>query len=164
MLRVEVHPFESRTLCRIGPGVKDMDARLSLVTLGVADLGRALAFYRSALGWRPSSASVGDVSFFQLGGVVLALYPRPLLAADARVADPPPGFGGITLAQNVRTRDDVDRTLADAARAGATILKPAEDAKWGGRSGYFADPDGHPWEIAWNPGFPMDEDGTIRLP
>ncbi len=141
-----------------------MDPRLNLVTLGVADLARALAFYRDGLGWRPSPASVGDVVFFQAGGVVLALYPRPLLAADARVADAGAGFGGITLAQNVRAREDVDRTLAGAARAGATILKPAEDAEWGGRSGYFADPDGYPWEVAWNPGFPMDEDGTVRLP
>jgi hypothetical protein len=141
-----------------------MESRISVVTLGVQDLGRAVAFYRDALGWRQSQASVGDVAFFQAGGIVLALYPRPLLAADARVTDTAAGFGGITLAQNVRQRDDVDRTLAEAARAGATILKPAEDAEWGGRSGYFADPDGHPWEVAWNPGFPMDEDGTIRLP
>jgi catechol 2,3-dioxygenase-like lactoylglutathione lyase family enzyme len=141
-----------------------MESRISVVTLGVRDLGRAVAFYRDALGWRQSPASVGDVAFFQAGGIVLALYPRPLLAADARVTDTAAGFGGITLAQNVRQREDVDRTLAEAARAGATILKPAEDAEWGGRSGYFADPDGHPWEVAWNPGFPMGEDGTIRLP
>jgi len=141
-----------------------MEPRVSLVTLGVANLARALAFYRDGLGWRASPASVGDVAFFQAGGVVLALYPRPLLAADARVPDTAPGFGGITLAHNVRERDDVDRTLAEAVRAGATLLKPAADAEWGGRSGYFADPDGHPWEVAWNPSFPMRADGTIELP
>ena len=144
--------------------VDRMEPRLSLVTLGVADLGRALAFYRDGLGWRPSSASVGDVVFFQAGGVILALYPRPLLAADARMVDAAPGFGGITLAHNVAAREDVDRTLGEAVRAGATLLKPAQDAEWGGRSGYFADPDGHPWEVAWNPGFPIGADGIVRAP
>jgi hypothetical protein len=142
-----------------------MDARVSLVTLGVADLARSLAFYRDGLGWRPASASVGDVVFFQAGGVVLALYPRRLLADDARLDDTAPAgaFGGFALAHNVRTRHEVDRTLDEVASAGGRILKPAEDASWGGRSGYFADPDGHPWEVAWNPSFTMEADGTIRL-
>ncbi|HEX9399091.1 MAG TPA: VOC family protein [Anaeromyxobacter sp.] len=134
------------------------------MTLGVADLTRALAFYRDGLGWTPSPASAADVVFFQAGGVVLALYPRALLADDARAVDAAPGFGGITLAHNVRRREDVDRTLAEAVRAGATLQKPAEDTEWGGRSGYFADPDGHPWEVAWNPGFPLGEDGIVRVP
>lgn len=140
-----------------------MEPRLNLVTLGVAELGRAVAFYRDALRWPMSNESVGDVAFFQAGGVVLALYPRPLLAEDARLPEGPGGFGGITLAQNVREREDVDRVLAEVAAAGARILKPAEDAFWGGRSGYFADPDGHPWEVAWNPGFPLDGEGLVRL-
>ena len=141
-----------------------MDARINVVTLGVADLGRARAFYRDGLGWKPAAASVGDIAFIQAGGVVLALYPRPLLAEDARLADDGGGpFGGVTLAQNVVQRTDVDRTLAEAARAGARILKPAQDAAWGGRSGYFADPDGHPWEVAWNPFFPLDAEGLVRL-
>lgn len=140
-----------------------MEARLSIVTLGVADLDRARAFYRDALGWSPAPQSGADILFFQAGGVVLALYPRPLLAEDARLPEGPGGFGGITLAQNVREREDVDRVLAEVAAAGARILKPAEDAFWGGRSGYFADPDGHPWEVAWNPGFPLDGEGLVRL-
>ncbi len=141
-----------------------MDPRLSVVTLGVSDLERARAFYRDVLGWRPAPQSVGDVVFFQAGGVVLALYPRRLLAQDARLDDArAPGFGGVTLAQNVRERADVDEVLAAIAVGGGRILKPAEDAVWGGRSGYFADPDGHPWEVAWNPGFPLDREGLVRL-
>jgi uncharacterized protein len=142
-----------------------MEQRVSLITLGVRDLGHALAFYRDGLGWTPSAASVGDVVFFQAGGVIVSLYPRHLLADDARLPDADgPGFGGITIAHNVRTRDEVDVTLALAVRAGATLLKAAEDAVWGGRSGYFADPDGHAWEVAWNPHFPIGEDGITRLP
>lgn len=143
-----------------------MDARVSLLTLGVADLERSVKFYREGLGWKMSSASVGDVAFFQMaGGLVLALYPRWLLAADASVKDESGGgFGGITIAHNVRTREEVDATLAAVRQIGARILKPAEDAVWGGRSGYFADPDGHPWEVAWNPHFAIADDGGIRLP
>jgi catechol 2,3-dioxygenase-like lactoylglutathione lyase family enzyme len=137
---------------------------LSIITLGVADLDRAGAFYRDALGWSPAPQSGGDILFFQAGGVVLALYPRPLLAKEAKVADAgAPGFAGFALAQNVRRREDVDRVLGEVAGKGARILSPAEDAFWGGRSGYFADPDGNVWEVAWNPGFPLDADGTIRL-
>jgi catechol 2,3-dioxygenase-like lactoylglutathione lyase family enzyme len=108
---------------------------------------------------------VGDAVFLQAGGVVLALYPRALLAEDARVSDPAPGggFGGFTLAHNVREREEVDRVLEAVAQGGAHILKPAEAAFWGGRSGYFADPDGNAWEVAWNPGFPMDREGIVRL-
>lgn len=141
-----------------------MDPRLSLVTLGVADVEAARAFYVGVLGWKPAPQSAGDVVFFQAGGVVLALYPRRLLAEDAGVADAgAPGFGGVTLAQNVPARDDVDRVLAGIAARGGRILKPAADAFWGGRTGYFADPDGHPWEVAWNPGFPLDAEGTVQL-
>ncbi len=141
-----------------------MEPRISLITLGVADLSRALRFYRDGLGWPLSRASVGDIAFFQAGGVVLALYPRTLLAADARQPDEGHGFGGITLAHNVRQRADVDRVLNDAVTAGGHLLKPAEEADWGGYSGYFADPDGHPWEVAWNPHFPFNQDGSVRLP
>ncbi len=141
-----------------------MEPRLSIVTLGVADLERARAFYRDTLGWKPAPQSAGDILFFQAGGVVLALYPRHLLAKEAKVADAgAPGFAGFALAQNVRLREDVDRVLGELAAKGARILSPAEDAFWGGRSGYFADPDGNVWEVAWNPGFPLDADGTIRL-
>ena len=140
-----------------------LEPRLNIVTLGVGDLERAVSFYRDGLGWPQSSASVGDFAIFSLSaGMALALYPRHLLAMDARVKDEG-GFGGITLAQNVPDKESVDRVLAQAVRAGGVLLKAAETAEWGGYSGYFADPDGHPWEIAWNPFFVL-EDGRLRLP
>ncbi len=137
-----------------------MDARLNVVTLGVNDLDRSLHFYRDGLGWRPA-VEVGDFVAFDLGGTVLALYPRDLLAEDAGVAPGRRGFGGVTLAQNVASRDEVDRVLAGAETAGATLLKPASEKEWGGYSGYFADPDGHPWEIAWNPNWKLDDRGRL---
>ena len=139
-----------------------MEPRISLVTLGVADMARARRFYE-ALGWRASGPGE-DVTFFQAGGMILSLYGRAALAEDAHLPAEGAGFGGATLGYNVRERADVDRTLDEARAAGATILKPAEDVFWGGYSGYFADPDGHPWEVAWNPHFPILDDGTIRLP
>ena len=145
-----------------------MEPYISLITLGVTDLERALRFYRDGLRWPLSGASGGDIAFFRTGGVVLALYPRALLAADAHLAaagsSSSSGFGGITLAHNVASRDAVDQVLAEAVAAGATLLKPAEQAEWGGYSGYFADPDGYPWEVAWNPGFPLGLDGHVTLP
>lgn len=145
-----------------------MEPRISLVTLGVDDLQRSLAFYRDGLGWPTSPASVeGEVAFLRTGGVVLALYSRTRLAADAGLPDRRGAwkeFGGIALAHNVREPGEVDAALALAARVGGRILAPAADAEWGGRTGYFADPDGHPWEVAWNPAFPFAEDGTLILP
>ncbi len=141
-----------------------MEARISLITLGVGDFERARRFYRDGLGWPMSGASGEDVAFFRTGGVVLALYPRPLLAADAHLSPDGSGFGGIALAHNVATREAVDAVLAEAVAAGATLLKPAVDAEWGGYSGYFADPDGYPWEVAWNPHFPLGPDGSVQLP
>jgi uncharacterized glyoxalase superfamily protein PhnB len=140
-----------------------MDQRLSLITLGVADFDRALQFYE-ALGWKKSPASQGDVAFFQLNGMALALYPADLLAEDAKVGPKAAGFGGITLAINVPRKEDVAPLLEAAVRAGGTLLKPAQDAFWGGHTGYFADPDGYPWEVAWNPGFTLLADGSLRLP
>jgi hypothetical protein len=140
-----------------------MDARVSLITLGVADLGRARSFYE-ALGFRASSAGGGQVVFLQAGPMALCLWTRAELAADAGVSDGPLGFRGIAIAHNVRTKEAVDATLAEAARVGATITRVAHDADWGGRSGYFADPDGHLWEVAWNPFFPLAEDGALSLP
>ncbi len=140
-----------------------MEPRLNIVTLGVRDLERAVSFYRDGLKWPQSSASIGDFAIFSLStGTALALYPRHLLAADARVNDGG-GFGGVTLAQNVADQETVDRVLAQAVEAGGTLLKAAERVEWGGYSGYFADPDGHPWEVAWNPFFVL-EDGQLRLP
>lgn len=143
-----------------------MDSRISLVTLGVADIARARRFYE-ALGWQASGASSADVVFFHTGGAVLGLWSRTALAEDAglpSVAEESGRFGGIALAHNVPSRAEVDAILAEAERAGGRILTPAHDAFWGGYSGYFADPDGHPWEVAWNPHFPLDEDGALRLP
>ena len=131
-----------------------MEQRLSMVTLGVADVGRARAFYER-LGWKASAASVESTAFFQLGGMILALWGRAELAADAGIADPG-GFGGVALAHNVRTREEVDAVLAEAQAAGARILKPAREAFWGGYTGYFQDPDGHIWEAAWNPAWEKD--------
>lgn len=141
-------------------------ARLSIVTLGVADLARSIAFYE-ALGWERRASSVPDViAWFGLDGTYLGLFPRDELAADAAIADPgpPPRFSGVTLAINVHSDDEVVAALSAAVDAGATILKPAEMAIFGGLSGYFADPDGHAWEVAHNPGFPLDAAGRITIP
>jgi catechol 2,3-dioxygenase-like lactoylglutathione lyase family enzyme len=139
-----------------------MEQRLSLVTLGVADLERARRFYEDGLGWRRGN-NHPEVVFYQIGGAVLALWRRDALAQDAHLPDAGSGFGGIALAYNARTREEVDAVLAEAEAAGAKILKPAEDAFWGGYSGYFADPDGHVWEVAWNPEWTIADDGSVRL-
>jgi uncharacterized protein len=140
-----------------------MEPRLNIVTLGVRDLDRAIQFYRDGLGWPVSSVSVGDFAIFKLStGTALALYPRDLLAIDANVKDPG-GFGGITLAQNVDTREEVDLVLSQAVKSGGAILKSARKADWGGYSGYFADLDGHTWEVAWNPHFQLKH-GNLVLP
>ena len=140
-----------------------MEQRLSLITLGVADLTRSREFYER-LGWRRSMTKAEGVVFFQVGGMALALYPRAELAKNAKIAPEGYGSSGISLAYNTRSREEVDSVLAEAQAAGAKVLKPAEEAFWGGYSGYFADPDGFPWEVAWNPSFAMMEDGSIRVP
>jgi hypothetical protein len=139
-----------------------MEQRLSLVTLGVADLDRARRFYEDGLGWRRGNDHA-EVVFFQAGGMILGLFSRRALAEDAGLPDDGRGFGGIALAYNARTRAEVDAVLAEAAAAGAKILKPAHDAFWGGYSGYFADPDGHVWEVAWNPEWTIAADGSVSL-
>jgi hypothetical protein len=138
-----------------------MENRVSLVTLGVADTGRARAFYE-ALGWSGLSPD-GDVVFFQAGGMILALWGRDRLAEDSRVEDPG-GWGGVTLAYNVGSPGEVDAVLADAAAAGATIGRPGAVTFWGGYSGVFLDPDGHPWEVAHNPGWVLADDGSVHIP
>ena len=140
-----------------------MEQRLSLVTLGVRDLGASRAFYRR-LGWKESPPSNEHVAFFQCGGLVFALWGRDALVEDAGVEGPGKGFANISLAHNVRSKADVDATLKEAKQAGATILKPGAEASWGGYTGYFADPDGFAWEVAWNPGFKILPDGGIKLP
>jgi predicted lactoylglutathione lyase len=137
-----------------------MEQRLSLVTLGVADLDRATRFYE-ALGWQPNRDADG-VTFFQTGGLVIALWGRDELAADSAVVDSG-GWGGVTLAQNVRSPDEVDAVLAAAARAGATLGRAGAATVWGGYSGIFLDPDGHPWEVAHNPFWVITDDGRTLL-
>lgn len=141
-----------------------MEQRLSLITLGVNDLAKSRQFYEQGLGWKPSSASNADVVFIQLGGMALGLYAKSALAEDAHLPNDGHGFGGITLAYNARTREDVDAVMRIAEQAGARVLKAPEDVFWGGYSGYFADPDGYPWEVAWNPGFAINSDGSLVLP
>lgn len=140
-----------------------MKARVHLISLGVEDLERSLRFYRDGLGWKVSGASTEEIAFIGAGSVVLALFPRKELAADANTNPEGHGFRGITLAQNVAEKDGVDEALEEAVAAGATLVKAAEDAVFG-RSGYFADPDGHLWEVAWNPGLPFAADGSLELP
>jgi uncharacterized protein len=139
-----------------------VEQRLSLVTLGVADLERSRRFYEDGLGWTRGNANP-DVVFFQLPGMILALWSRASLVEDAGLEDGG-GFGGIALAQNVRSRAAVDAVLVEAEAAGGRILKGAVDTFWGGYSGYFADPDGHPWEVAWNPFWTIDAEGRVILP
>ncbi len=136
---------------------------MSFVTLGVAEIARARAFYET-LGFKASSDSNENVTFFDAGGVVLALFGRAALAEDAKVPDSAPGFSGVALAHNVRSEAEVAHVLAEAEAAGATIVRPAEKAFWGGHTGYFRDPDGHLWEVAFNPFFPFDDAGRVVLP
>lgn len=140
-----------------------MEQRISLVTLGVADLKRSREFYER-LGWRRSMQEAEGIAFFQASGMGFALFPRDELAKDANIPGDGHGFSGISLAYNARTREEVDSVLAEARAAGAKILKPAQEAVWGGYSGYFSDPDGFLWEVAWNPSFPIAEDGSICIP
>ena len=139
-----------------------MEQRLSVVTLGVTDLNRARRFYEEGLGWNRSTDDEG-IAFYQVNGSVFALFPRSDLAADAQLPEEGTGFRGFTLAYCARSREEVDEVLAQAERAGARILKPAADAFWGGYSGYFADPDGFAWEVAWNPAWTLTPEGDVRL-
>jgi catechol 2,3-dioxygenase-like lactoylglutathione lyase family enzyme len=139
-----------------------MEQRVSCITLGVRDLEHSVAFYR-ALGWAPREDDLDDVFFFAAGGLVVALWDRRALAQDSCVTDTG-GWGGITLAHNVRSPEEVDVVLAHAEASGATIGRPGAPAEWGGYSGVFLDPDGHPWEVAHNPGWPLRADGSVELP
>lgn len=133
-----------------------MDPRISIVTLGVDDLDRARTFYRDGLGL-PERDQEGDISFFELTGTWLALYPWDALAEDATVDPDGSGFRGVTIAHNVESTERVDAVMAEAEDAGAEIVKPAQDVFWGGYSGYFADLDGHLWEVAWNPNWEFED-------
>lgn len=139
-----------------------MEQRISLVTLGVSDLARAGAFYEQ-LGWR--GQTVEETVFVQAGAMALVLWGRDKLAADCRlVPGPSAAFGGIVLAQNVRSSGEVDEIVAAAAAAGATVTRPPSQTFYGGYAGVFTDPDGHAWEIAYNPGFALADDGTLTIP
>lgn len=140
-----------------------LERRISIVTLGVADVAASTAFYER-LGWKKSSASQEGVTFIQMKGTVLALFGRDALARDAEVADSEPGFSGVTLAHNVSSPTGVDAVIKFAVSCGATLVKAPHKVSWGGYSGYFADPDGHLWEVAHNPFFPLDEQGHVVLP
>ncbi len=138
-----------------------MQQRVSLITLGVSDVLRARRFYES-LGWHSDSAPEGDVAFFQAGCMVVALWGRDALAADSGVPDTG-GYGGVALAYNVDSPDEVTAVLEEALAAGGTVTRPAGPTFWGGHSGCFTDPDGHPWEVAHNPFWTLREDGSISL-
>ncbi|TGL60443.1 VOC family protein [Leptospira sarikeiensis] len=140
-----------------------MESRISIITLGVSNFERSLEFYRS-LGFPLSEASQGDIAFFKMGGIVLALYPKNELAKDATVDPKGSGFPNFTLAHNVRSKEEADSVLKFVESKGGKIIKPAQDVFWGGYSGYFADPDGFLWEVAWNPFVSFTEDGRLELP
>jgi catechol 2,3-dioxygenase-like lactoylglutathione lyase family enzyme len=139
-----------------------MDQRLSLVTLGVADVDRAREFYE-ALGWNTGAEPGDDVAFFQAGGMIVALWDRAKLAEDSVVEDSA-GWGGVTFAYNVRSPAEVDAVIEEARKAGATIGREGDETFWGGYSGVFIDPDGHPWEVAHNPRWTVHDDGSVSLP
>ncbi|MEK6277297.1 MAG: VOC family protein [Actinomycetota bacterium] len=139
-----------------------MEQRLSLVTLGVADVVRSRAFYE-ALGWSSNTDPESDVVFFQAGGMIVALWDRAKLAEDSGVKDAG-GWGGVTLAHNLRSPAEVDEVIEQARAAGAGIVREAGETFWGGYSGAFTDPDGHPWEVAHNPRWQIAEDGSVTLP
>jgi catechol 2,3-dioxygenase-like lactoylglutathione lyase family enzyme len=138
-----------------------MEQRVSLVTLGVVDVARARAFYE-ALGWTTSAEPGSEVVFFPAGGMIVALWSRAQLATDT-VVDDSGGWGGVTLAHNVRSPAEVDAVLAEAEAAGATIARSGAETFWGGYSGVFVDPDGHPWEVARNPFWILADDGSVSL-
>jgi len=140
-----------------------MDQRLNIVTLGATDLEASRAFY-GRLGWQEAQASNDNIAFFQLNGCVLALFRRESLLEDANLSDgPSPHPGGVTLAMNFASKEEVDKAMAEALGAGANLLKVPQTVFWGGYSGYFADPDGNPWELAYNPFATLDEDGNLRI-
>lgn len=143
-----------------------LQQRISFITLGVSNLAQSRSFYEQGLGWKPSQrGSSSGVVFFQMGsGLVLALFPKDELAKDAGIPNDSSGFSGLALAYNVHERHEVAEILQIAEQAGGKIIKPAQDTFWGGHAGYFADPDGYLWEVAWNPHFELTPDGEMRLP
>ena len=137
-----------------------MEKRLTIIGLGVSDLKASTQFYEEAFGWEKTSSSNDDITFIQLNGILLSLYPRELLAEDATVSPEGSGFRGFTLAYNARSEKEVDDIIADLESKGVEIIKRPQKVFWGGYSSYIADPDGNLWEIAYNPYLPMDEAGN----
>ena len=140
-----------------------MKQHLHLITLGVRDFEKSKKFYADTLGWAPASASQDDVAFFQAGGVVLGVYPREKLAEDAMTSSEGSGFSGITLAYNAQSEAEVDEIIGELKAKGVKIVKEPQKVFWGGYSSYFADPDDYHWEVAYNPFFPFDENGNLKL-
>ncbi len=140
-----------------------MKARLNIVTLGVSNLAKSRQFYLDAFGWKPANGSDENIVFLSLQGIILGLYPMHLLAEDAGVSAERSGFSGITLAINTRTKEELDKLYQKALDAGAKSLIAPRDTFWGGYDCYFADPDGHPWEIAWAPFWEFDEQGSLKM-
>jgi len=141
-----------------------MRQKLNLITLGVRDFKKSLDFYEKGLGWKKSSASMEDLALFPLGGIVLGLYPRKLLAEDVTIDEKGTGFSGITISYNAKSEAEVDEVLKQVEKLGAEIIKPAQKVFWGGYSGYFKDPDGHLIEVAHNPFWELDENDNLKLP
>ena len=140
-----------------------MNQHLHLVTLGVKDFEKSKRFYTETLGWIPAAASGDDVTFIQAGGIVISIFPREKLAEDALISPEGSGFSGITLAYNAQSEAEVDEIIADLKSKGVTIAKEPQKVFWGGYSSYFADPDNYLWEVAYNPFFPFDEQGNLKL-
>lgn len=136
--------------------------RLNIVTLGTHDMGRARSFYQNLFEWSPYNKEE-EIAFYDMGGWIFALYPYDKLAEDVTISPKGEGFSGVTLAHNVREKNEVAEILSKAEELGAKVLKPAQDVFWGGHSGYFQDPDGHLWEVAYNPFTPTKEDGTLDI-
>ena len=140
-----------------------MDQRISIVTLGTDDLPRAVAFWK-AMGWPRKAKAFDAIAMFQCGGIAFALYPFDKLAQDCGMQDRGPGFGGFTVAHNVGSEAEVDALIERAVAHGGTLQVKPHKAFWGGYTGYFCDPDGHPWEVAHNPFVPMGPNGEMLLP
>jgi predicted lactoylglutathione lyase len=140
-----------------------MRQKLNLITLGVGDIKKSTDFYEKGLGWEKSSASMDDLVLFPLGGIVLALYPRHLLAEDANIENDAAGFSGVTLSYNAKSEKEVDDVLEEVRMLGATITKAGQKVFWGGYGGYFRDLDGHLIEVAYNPFWELDENDNIKL-
>lgn len=140
-----------------------MRQKINIITLGVADLAKSLDFYENGLGWKKSAMSQDDIAFFQMGGIVLSLYPREKLAEDVTIDTEGSGFSGVTIAYNAKSEGEVDEVLQKVEKLGATIVKKAQKVFWGGYSGYFRDPDGHLFEVAYNPFVEFDEMDNLMV-